>query len=222
MRKRFVVVVMLLGASAAALGAGVSYAGEAATRLGIEPAARHQVLAVGAENQYANVISQIGGSYVKVMAIMSNPNSDPHTFEASPAVAREIADAQLIVQNGLGYDSFMNKLEAASPARSRRVMTVQNLLGLSDSTPNPHLWYSPTTMPKVAAGIAAALSADLPAERAVFAANLLRFKASMSSWLKVVHELAFTKSHPQVATTEPVADALLAANRHHLPRFFVQ
>jgi zinc/manganese transport system substrate-binding protein len=51
-----------------------------------DPARSGTILAVGAENQYANVLSQVGGKYVTAVAIMSNPNTDPHTFEASPSV----------------------------------------------------------------------------------------------------------------------------------------
>ena len=61
--------------------------------------------AIGAENEYANVLSQIGGKYVHVSSILNNPNTDPHTFEASPSVAEEVSGAQLIVQNGVGYDT---------------------------------------------------------------------------------------------------------------------
>src|SRR3984885_3828683 len=134
--------------------------GLAAAGCGGAPSAKAgQILAVGAENEYANVISQIGGRYVAVGAIESNPNTDPHTFEASPSVAHEVAAARLIVQNGVGYDTFMNKVEAASPSSSRKIIDVQTLLGLPDSTRNPHLWYDPTTMPRVAAALAKDLSA---------------------------------------------------------------
>ena len=78
------------------------------------------IVAVGAENEYASVLAQIGGKYVSVSSILDNPNTDPHTFEASPSVAEEIARAQLVVQNGAGYDGFMNKIESASPNRSAR------------------------------------------------------------------------------------------------------
>jgi zinc/manganese transport system substrate-binding protein len=101
----------------------------------------HRILAVGAEDEYANVIGQIGGRYVQVSAIMNNPNTDPHTFEASPRVAEVVSAAQLVVQNGLGYDSFMNQIEAASPSRLRKVIDVQKLLGLPSNSSNPHLWY---------------------------------------------------------------------------------
>src|ERR1700729_4522372 len=79
-----------------------------------------KIVAVGAENEYANVISQIGGRYVAVSAIESNPNIDPHTFEASPSVASTVSAARLVVQNGVGYDTFMNKIESASPSSSRK------------------------------------------------------------------------------------------------------
>src|SRR6201997_4516612 len=103
----------------------------------------------GGEKEHGTVTAQSGGRYVSVTAIMSNPNTDPHTFEASPSVAQAVSAARLVVQNGVGYDTFMNKIEAASPSSSRKVIDVQTLLGLPDSTRNPHLWYDPATMPKV-------------------------------------------------------------------------
>jgi zinc/manganese transport system substrate-binding protein len=72
------------------------------------------ITAIGAENEYASVIAQIGGKYVSVSAVMSNPNTDPHTYEASPAIAREIAAARLIVQNGVGYDGWATTIGLAA------------------------------------------------------------------------------------------------------------
>jgi zinc/manganese transport system substrate-binding protein len=115
--------------------------------------------AVGAENQYADVLSQIGGRYVDVSSILDNPNTDPHAFEASTSVAEEVSRADLIVQNGVGYDDFMDNIEAATPNPDRRVVIAQHVLGLPDSTPNPHLWYDPSTMPAVAKVMARDLSA---------------------------------------------------------------
>jgi zinc/manganese transport system substrate-binding protein len=167
--------------------------------------------AIGAENEYANVLSQIGGKYVHVSAILDNPNTDPHTFEASPQVAQEVSSAKLIVQNGVGYDGWISKIESASPSSSRRVIVVQNLLGLPDNTPNPHLWYDPRTMPLAARAMAADLSAIEPANKAYFDANLSTFDASLTPWLNAIAQ--FKAAHPGVlaATTEPVADYLLTA-----------
>jgi zinc/manganese transport system substrate-binding protein len=169
------------------------------------------IAAVGAENEYANVIGQIGGKYVRVTAIESNPNTDPHTFEASPSVAQEVSAAQLVVQNGIGYDTYMSKIEAAAPSSTRKVIVVQHLLGLPDSTPNPHLWYSPATMPTVAKAIARDLSALQPAHAAYFAASLRRFDASLQPWLQALARFKAGYPGTPVAVTEPVGDYLLQA-----------
>jgi zinc/manganese transport system substrate-binding protein len=166
---------------------------------------------VGAENEYADVIGQVGGQYVQASAIMSNPNTDPHTFEASASVARVVSAAQLVVQNGVGYDGFMNTIENASPSSSRKVIVVQDLLGLPDSTPNPHLWYKPVTMPAVANAVAADLSALQPAHASYFKANAAAFISSLTAWNNAI--AAFKAKYPgtPVATTEPVADYMLQA-----------
>ena len=182
-----------------------------------------QIAAVGAENEYANVISQIGGRYVSVGAIESNPNVDPHDFEASPSVAAAVSRAQLVVQNGLGYDTYMNEIEAAAPSTTRKVVDVQKLLHLPDSTPNPHLWYAPSTMPAVAAALVHDLSQLKPSHAAYFAANARRFDASLDPWRAALARLATRYPGAPVATTEPVADDMLqAAGTHILTPFALQ
>jgi zinc/manganese transport system substrate-binding protein len=169
------------------------------------------VSAVGAENEYANVISQIGGKYVNVSAIESNPNTDPHAFEASAAVAREVSGAQLIVQNGVGYDTYMNRIEGSSPTSGRKVIVVQKLLGLPVTTPNPHLWYAPTTMPKVAAAIAADLAKLSPTHAAYFHANVAKFDRSLQPWFAAIAQFKAAYGGTPVAVTEPVGDYMLQA-----------
>jgi zinc/manganese transport system substrate-binding protein len=170
-----------------------------------------KIVAVGAENEYADIIQQVGGQYVQVSAVMSNPNTDPHSFEASPSIGRLVNAAQLVVQNGAGYDTFMNTIESAVPSSSRRVVVVQKLLGLPESTPNPHLWYKPGTMPAVANAIAADLASLQPAHAAYFKARAAAFTASLAAWTNAIS--AFKAKYPNtpVATTEPVADYLLQA-----------
>ena len=178
---------------------------------GATPEGSGQIVAIGAENQYANVISQIGGRYVHAVAIMSNPNTDPHTFEASPSVASTVSSAQLVVQNGLGYDNFMGKIESASPNSKRRVIDVQRLLGLPDSTRNPHLWYSPTTMPAVAKAAAANLAEIQPSHAAYFRANEAAFDRSLTAWFNAIKQFHSRYPNTPVAATEPVGDYMLQA-----------
>jgi zinc/manganese transport system substrate-binding protein len=169
------------------------------------------IIAVGAENEYANVIQQIGGRYVHASAIMSNPNTDPHTFEASSSVAQKVSAAQLIVQNGVGYDTWAKTIENAAANPKRKVINVQKLLGLPDSTPNPHLWYKPETMPIVADAIASDLAALDPSHAGYFRANTRSFITSLEAWNKAM--AAFKSAHQRVpvAATEPVADYMLQA-----------
>ncbi len=195
-----------LGVAAALLAAGCSST-PAAKRSGGDGVIR----AVGAENEYANVIAQIGGRYVDATAIMSNPNTDPHTFEASPSVAQSVSAARLVVQNGVGYDRFMNSVEAASPNSKRKVISVQALLGLPDGTPNPHLWYSPRTMPAVARAIAGDLSSLDPEHSSYFRENLTRFDRSLAPWFQAIARFKADFPGTRVATTEPVADYMLQA-----------
>jgi zinc/manganese transport system substrate-binding protein len=182
-----------------------------------------KIAAVGAENEYANVIEQIGGKYVDVSAVESDPNTDPHSFEASVSVAQQVARADVVVQNGLGYDSYMDKIESASASDSRQVIDVQELLGLPDSTPNPHLWYKPETMPAVARQLAADFVELQPEHKSYFEANLRKFEASLRPWLNGLKEFGAKFPGAAVATTEPVADYMLeAAGIENLTPFTMQ
>lgn len=203
---------VLAGAFVAGCGAGGSSA-----------SAKGKIAAVAAENEYANVLQQIGGKYVEVTAIENNPNTDPHTYEASPSVARAVSGASLLIENGVGYDTYMEKIESASPSSRRLVINVQKLLGLAESTPDPHLWYKPSTMPIVAKAIVSDLSALQPAHATYFQANASAFEDSLRPWMKALSQ--FSKRYPNttVATTEPIADYMLeAAGIENLTPFSMQ
>jgi zinc/manganese transport system substrate-binding protein len=174
-------------------------------------AAPGTITVVAAENEYGNVAAQIGGNDVSVTSVESNPNTDPHTYEVSPSVAQDVAAAQLVIQNGVGYDNYMSKILSASSSQTRKVINVQHLLGLPDSTPNPHLWYDPATMPKVADALAADYGALKPADASYFTANATRFIASLNPWLQALASFKSQYAGTPVATTEPVADYMLVA-----------
>lgn len=189
-----------------ALATGVSACGVALKTVGRGP-----IHAVGAESQYANLISQIGGRYVSVTALIDNPSTDPHAFETSPAVAGAVGSARLVVQNGLGYDGFMNRIESAAPSRDRHVIDVQHLLGIPASESNPHLWYSPRTLPALAAAVAGTLAQVAPRHAAYFRANQRRFDRSLRPWYRALGDLRRHHAALPVATSEPVANYMLSA-----------
>ncbi|MDR3601267.1 MAG: zinc ABC transporter substrate-binding protein [Desulfosporosinus sp.] len=175
------------------------------------PTSEKVVQAVGAENEYADVIKQIGGKYVTVAAIMSDPSVDPHSYEADTKDASIVNKATLIVQNGLGYDDFIDKLVAASPNSNRTVINVAKELGYSDDTKNPHIWYKTDTMPKVAVLIAKDLEKQLPDQKQYFEDQLTQFNNSLKTWTDDLNQLQQDYAHTGVAVTEPVSDYLLQA-----------
>lgn len=195
----------VVGAAVALVAAGCGTPGSP------QAAGNAALSVVAAENQYGDVVAQVGGGYVRVFSVESNPNTDPHTYEATPAVARRVATADLLVENGLGYDGFLDKLAAASPNPRRRTVDAARLLGLPGGTRNPHLWYDPATMPAVAKAVAGDLAALAPAHAAVFRRNEARFVASLRPWRQAI--AAFKAAHPAAtaAAAEPVADDLLQA-----------
>jgi zinc/manganese transport system substrate-binding protein len=166
---------------------------------------------VAAENEYGNVAQQIGGRYVSVQSIESNPNTDPHDYEISPGVAEEVSSARVLIENGVGYDSWMSKVASASPTSARQVINAQDLLHLPITTPNPHLWYSPLTMPVVAAAMAKAFAKLRPQDAAYFRTNVKRFDRSLNRWMGAIADFNANFAGTSVATTEPVADYVLRA-----------
>ena len=215
--------IRLPSAAAAILALAALATGCSATSASIGGSSGGKIVAVGAENQYASVISSVGGKYVQVSAIESNPNTDPHTFEASASVAQTVSQAKLIVQNGLGYDSYMDKIESAAPSAGRKVIVAAQLLGLPGSTPNPHLWYRPSTMPAVARAVAAGLAAIQPAHAAYFRANAAAFDRSLRPWYQALAKFKAAYPNTPVATTEPVGDYMLqAAGTRNLTPFAFQ
>ena len=92
------------------------------------PASADPVKIVAAENFYGDVARQIGGADVAVTSILSNPDEDPHLFEASAATAKALADARIVIVNGVDYDPWMEKLLAANKSPGRKEIVVAALV----------------------------------------------------------------------------------------------
>jgi zinc/manganese transport system substrate-binding protein len=198
-------------AGAVAVAAGLAGCGSPSHAAAGTRPGTGSVAVVAAENEYGDVAAQIGGRYVTVFSVESNPNTDPHTYEVSTNVARQVAAASLVIQNGVGYDDYMTRIESASSSSKRQVINVQHLLGKPNNTPNPHLWYDPATMPEVAKAIAADLAIADPTHASYFQANVTRFDTSLQPWLEAIAGFKAKYAGAPAATTEPVADYLLEA-----------
>jgi zinc/manganese transport system substrate-binding protein len=161
------------------------------------------VTIVAAENFYGDIAHQLAGEQAQVVSILSNPDEDPHLFEASPSVARELASAKIVIYNGVDYDPWMAKLIAANKAPGRRVIVAGELLHKQAGV-NPHLWYDPATAPAVAKAITAALVAEDPAHKGDYEQRLQAFTEKLKPITAKIAEIRKSASGISVTATEPV------------------
>lgn len=170
---------------------------------GSDSSAGGAIPVVAAENFYGDITRQLGGSRVAVTSILSDPNVDPHEYEANVQTGVEVANARLVIENGDGYDTWMDQLLSASPNPNRTVLVGSDLASrrLVD---NPHVWYGVDNAQAIAQGIAAALEKLDPQGKSIYAANLSTFIASLSP-IQQKLDLLKTKYHgTPVGLTETI------------------
>jgi len=170
---------------------------------GLPARAEQRIAVVAAENFYGDVARQIGGDRVAIVSIMSNPDQDPHLFETTPAIVRQLAGAQIVILNGANYDPWMDKLLAAVPRADRIVISAAQLTGRRPGD-NPHLWYDPATMPAVASALAGALTKADDAHASDYAARLKATLASLDRISQRITQMKAKHAGAVVTATEPV------------------
>ena len=166
---------------------------------------------VAAENFYGDLAAQIGGPHITVLSVLSNPNADPHLFEPGSRTGLSVATARVVIQNGAGYDDWMSKLLAAAPSSGRQVVTVAEVLHVTGSDPNPHLWYDTPALPQVITAIGNGLIAADPAHETDYRAGISHTLAGLRPLQQAVTQLADRDAGAPVAYTERVPGLLLAA-----------
>lgn len=165
---------------------------------------------VAAENFYGDISKQIGGDQVIVTNILSNPNQDPHLFSSSPSTAKAIANADLIISNGIGYDAWIQTLLPANQHKPKRLI-VADLLGKKMGD-NPHIWYSPATMFVYAQELVRIFTQLDPEKTAYYQQKLNQFNHKHFALTQHIARLKQQYGGIAVIATEPVfnemADAL--------------
>lgn len=194
MRRRILATLMLVAAAATA-GAWAQTA---------------PVSVVAAENVYGDIAAQVGGPGVQVTSLITNPSQDPHLFEASPAAARALSAAQIVIANGADYDVWLDKLLEAAPRQGRTVIDVAKLISRKAGD-NPHLWYDPTAMPALAKALAAALEKIDPAHAVDYKSRLESVLASLKPIDERVAAMRTKYKGQPVTATEPVFGPMLDA-----------
>jgi len=168
-----------------------------------------KIAVVAAENFWGSIAAQLGGSAVTETAIITNPQTDPHSYEPTAANARIIAGAQLFIQNGIGYDtSWAPGLVAANPNAGRTVLTVGNVLGLKDGD-NPHQWYSHTSVYAVIDAITAAYQKIDPAEASYFAQRKAAFEdTTLAEYNRLETEIKGKYAGTPIGASESIVSPL--------------
>lgn len=175
-------------------------------------AAEGQIAVVAAENFYGDIARQIGGDRVAVVSIMNNPDQDPHLFETTPSIVRQLSAAQIVILNGANYDPWMDKLLAATPRTGRTVISAAQLTGRKPGD-NPHLWYDPVTMLAVATALAEALAKADSAHALDYTARLKTTLAALERITQRVVQLKAKHAGTAVTATEPVFGPMAEALR---------
>ena len=172
-----------------------------------------KIAVVAAENFWGSIALQLGGSHVVETSIITNPDTDPHSYEATPDDAKLIAGARLFIQNGIGYDtSWAPKLVSANPASGRDVLTVGDVVGLKDGD-NPHQWYSHDSVYKVIDAIVAEYKKLDPADAAYFDAQKQTFETTtLATYNQLESDIKTKYAGTPIGASEsivsPLADTL--------------
>jgi zinc/manganese transport system substrate-binding protein len=198
-----------LGAAGAKLR-GAVVAAVAALTVTISAAGAEPLSIVAAENFYGDIARQIGGPSIVVTSILSNPDQDPHEFEANPSTARAFASAAVVIYNGADYDPWATKLLSASPSSPRKTIEVAALMGKTPGD-NPHIWYDPDTAAKLAGSLAETLGGLDPSHRAEYGGRLAAFERSLEPLAAQIAALRRKYRGTPVTATEPVFGYMAAA-----------
>jgi zinc/manganese transport system substrate-binding protein len=167
-----------------------------------------RVPVVAAENFYGSVLAQVGGPHVAVTSIIKDPSADPHEYTGTAQDTRAVSHAKLVVVNGVGYDSFMDRLLDAAPASGRRVIRVDDLVGTAGDDANPHLWYDPPTTVRLAQAAASALAKADPPNAADYRRRASAYVRSLGPLEREVASLRHSFAGTPFAYTERVPEYL--------------
>ena len=158
---------------------------------------------VAGENFWGSIATQLGGTHVNVTSIVTDPNADPHQYESSTQDARVFAQANYVILNGAGYDTWGQKLLAANPVSGRKIFTVADLLGKHEGD-NPHFWYNPDYVEQVANQITKDYQALDPADSAYFTQQRTAFETALNAYHQRIAEIKAKFAGQKVGSTENI------------------
>ena len=158
---------------------------------------------VAGQNFWGSIASQLGGSKANVQSVVTDPNADPHEYESNTNDARAFSNANLVILNGAGYDDWGQKLLAASPNQSRKVLVVADLVG-KKSGDNPHFWYNPTYVFRVAEKITAEYKSLDSGDAAYFDQQRSALTTAMQPYTNRLNEIKQKFAGAPIGATETI------------------
>jgi zinc/manganese transport system substrate-binding protein len=165
---------------------------------------------VAAENTWGSIAAQLGGDRVQVTSIVSAPNADPHDYSSTPQDARAVYQASYVLVNGAGYDAWADKLVGASTAPGRRILDIARLLGRRRGE-NPHFWYDPGAVERVADRISSDYARLDSANSGYYRARRAAFERDLSAYRGRISAIRSRFGGTPVAATETVFEYLARA-----------
>jgi zinc/manganese transport system substrate-binding protein len=170
----------------------------------------HTLQVVAGQNFWGSIAAQLGGSHVSVTSVVTNPNADPHDYESSTKDARAFATADYVILNGAGYDDWASKLLSANPNPSRKVFAVADLLN-KKAGGNPHFWYNPDWVEKVADRITADYQAIDAADSSYFSQQRAAFRTALQPYHDRIAKIRSAFPGVAVGSTESIFEYLASA-----------
>ena len=172
--------------------------------------ANSKIQVVAAENFWGSLISQLGGTHVSVVSIVSDPNADPHEYESNTANAQAIANAKLVIVNGEGYDDWALHLISASNTPNQVVLNIQHLVNQPDGA-NAHMWYSPYFVNDTVNAMYKDLISIDPSNTAYYTQQYTALNASLGVYNARESEIKQQFAGTKVASTETIFEYMANA-----------
>ncbi|MDO9175354.1 MAG: zinc ABC transporter substrate-binding protein, partial [Actinomycetota bacterium] len=160
---------------------------------------------VAAESCWGSIAKQLGGQRVQVTSLASSPDADPHDYEPTVEDARAVANCQIVLYNGVGYDTWIQRLLAASPNDGRIELDVGRTAEVTTGD-NPHLWYSPHVVREMIAAVTDAYKKADPEHAAYFDQQRQKFEgASLAEYNRLISTIASAYAGTPVGASESIA-----------------
>ncbi|MET0863837.1 MAG: zinc ABC transporter substrate-binding protein [Nakamurella sp.] len=207
MRFEFRPLILAAGLSTVLLGLAACSSASGAESGSSSAGAGAPITVVTSTNVWGDIVEQVGGDLVAVTSVISDPSADPHSYEANAQTQLALSKAQLVVENGGGYDDFMQSMLEASTASDATVLNAVEISGKTATAGdelNEHVWYDFPTVNKVAAQVATELGAIDPANAAAFTANAAAFSSKLDGLSAKVETIKDSHAGTPIAITEPV------------------